>query len=290
MTKELSVFAVLILLFASNAYAGNETEREKVVSSKWSIVNGKAKVANHYLSDQEHIGQLMGMSMDFGSFYKKSENISWDFNLTYILSPYRAKVDEVSLGNPARTSFIALHNIRADYGTYYNWNPADNFYIKAGGCLDLFTGINIGKPNHVNNLFDLDFQTQLKAAVGVRYGWNFRKFGLYLQGDLAIPFIGGAMSSSPYQGSIDSIFGGEILPGTTNIFCFTSFHNLTGFNTEFELDFVFNKTTLFLSSEYINRWWNLCGIQNYRKYSLSKIGLMVDLVARPRHNLNNRYF
>ena len=290
MLKQLSAFTVAILLFASNAFAGNEMQKEKVVTSKFSLVSGTAKIADHYLSDQEHAGQIVGISMDFGSFYKRSEKISWDFNLTYLVSPYISIVDEISLANPARTSFIALHSLRGDYGTYYNWNPADNFYIKAGGRFDLLTGVNIGKPNHINNLFDLDLQTQIKAAVGVRYGWNFKKFGLYLQGDLGIPFIGGAMSSSPYQGSMDSILGGEILPGTENIFCFTSFHNLSGFDAEFELDLIFKNITIFLSTEYNNRWWNLCGIQNYRKYNMSKIGLMVDLAARPRHNLNNRYF
>ena len=279
-----------MLLFAYNASAGDEAHKEKVVTTRWSLVSGNAKVADHYLSDQEHKGQIVGLSMEFGSFYKKNDNLLWDLDITYILSPYISIVDEISLANPAKTSFIVLHNFSADYGTYYNWNPVNNLNIKAGGCFELLGGVNIGKPHHVNNLFDIDFQTQLKAAAGIRYGWKFKKFGIFLQAELGVPFMGLALSGNVYQGSMDSLPKSELLPGTINILNFTSFHNLTGFNADFEVDFVFGKTTLFLTSEYNNRWWNIHGVQNYRLYNLSKIGLMVDLVARDRMHSNSRFF
>lgn len=290
MIKQFSAFTILMLLLATSAYAGDDVQKEKVVTAKWSFVSGKAKVADHFLSDQEHNGQLLGLSMEFGSFYKKSENVLWDLDITYITAPYSALVDGISLVNPAKTSGIALNNLRADYGTYYNWNPVKNLNIKAGGRFDLLAGVNIGKPNYVNNLFDLDFQTQLKAAAGIRYGWNFKKWGLFLYAEAAVPFMGLAMGGSVYQGSIDSLIKSEILPGTINIIHFTSFHNLTGFNAEFGIDLVFGHTTLFFTSEYNNRWWNLHDVQNYRLYNLSKIGLMVDLVARNRIKSNSRFF
>ena len=278
------------MLLTFSAFAENDLQREKIVTTKWSLISGTGKVVNHYLSNQEYKGQLMGLGMEFGSFYKRSENLSWDLDLSYIMSPYILIAEEMSMANPARTAYNVLHAIRADYGTYYNWNPIENFYIKAGGRFDLLAGVNYGRPNQINNLFDIDFQTQIKAAAGIRYGWELKRIGIYIQGDLAIPFIGGALGSGQYESSTDSLIKGEILPGTMNIYRFTSFHNLTGFDTELELDFVFGNTTLFLSVKYDNRWWNITGIQNYRLYSLSKIGLMVDLVARNRKNSNNRYF
>ena len=278
------------MLLTFSAFAENDLQREKIVTTKWSLISGTGKVVNHYLSNQEYKGQLMGLGMEFGSFYKRSENLSWDLDLSYIMSPYIPIAEEMSMANPARTAYNVLHAIRADYGTYYNWNPIENFYIKAGGRFDLLAGVNHGRPNQINNLFDIDFQTQIKAAAGIRYGWELKRIGIYIQGDLAIPFIGGALGSGQYESSTDSLIKGEILPGTMNIYRFTSFHNLTGFDTELELDFVFGNTTLFLSVKYDNRWWNITGVQNYRLYSLSKIGLMVDLVARNRKNSNNRYF
>lgn len=44
-----------------------------------------------------------------------------------------------------------------DYGTYYNWNLLENLNIKAGGSIDLTTRVVIGKPNYINNMFDLEF-------------------------------------------------------------------------------------------------------------------------------------
>ena len=290
MKKLTFIITLLMLMSATDIFAENGEVKEKIVTTKWSFVSGNATIANHYLSEQEHTGEVFGLAMEFGSFYKRSENISWDFDLQYVLSPYITQVEGFGISNPAKTSFFALHNIRADYGTYYNWNLLENLNIKAGGSIDLTTGVVMGKPNYINNMFDLEFQAQLKAAAGIRYGWYFKKFGLFLQADVAVPFMGTALSGSTYQGSTDSILSSEILPGTINALHFTSFHNLTGFNTAFELDIVFRNTTLFLTTEYNNRWWNLHDVQNYRKYNLSRIGLMVDLAARKRMNSANRYF
>lgn len=281
---------MMLLLSAYSAYAGGGVQKEKVVTTKWSFVTGDATVTNHYLSDQEYNGAILGIGTEFGSFYKRNENLSWKLDITYVSSPYSSHAPELSVSNPAGTSFYSMHNINADYGTYYNWNPAKNLFLKAGGSFNLVTGFTMGKPNHVNNMFDVDFQTQLQASAGVRYGWNFKKFGLFLQGDIALPFMGFAMSGSQYQGTTDTLVSSGILPGTVSILHFTSFHNLTGFNFDLELDFVFNKTTLFFAIESYNRWWNITGLQNYRVYSMNKIGLMVDLVARKRHNSDNRYF
>ena len=56
MIKQFSAFTILMLLLATSAYAGDDVQKEKVVTAKWSFVSGKAKVADHFLSDQEHNG------------------------------------------------------------------------------------------------------------------------------------------------------------------------------------------------------------------------------------------
>lgn len=290
MKNKLTLFALLMMMCSASAFADNDVQKEKMVTAKFSFLTGSATVADHYLSDQEYNGTVMGLSMDFGSFYKKSENLSWDLDITYFLSPYSSSLTDFSLANPAKTAFYSLHSFRADYGTYYNWNPVKNLYIKAGGSFDLLAGMIMGKPNQINNIIDLDFQTQFKAAAGVRYGWNFKKFDLFLQADVAVPFLGTALSSSPYSASLDNFLGSQILPGKTSVYHLTSFHNMKGFNLSYGVDFVFRKTTWFISTEINNRWWNLTGVQNYRLYNMRRIGVLVDLVAHPRRNSDNRYF
>ena len=76
------------MLLTFSAFAENDLQREKIVTTKWSLISGTGKVVNHYLSNQEYKGQLMGLGMEFGSFYKRSENLSWDLDLSYIMSPY----------------------------------------------------------------------------------------------------------------------------------------------------------------------------------------------------------
>ena len=290
MIKRFSLLIMVMLLFATSAFAENEQPKEKVVTARWSFVSGDATVTNHYLSKQEYNGPTFGLSMEFGSFYKKSDNVSWDVDITGITSPYIELAQMHTLANPAKTSFYASHRINADYGTYYNWNPVKNLNIKAGGCFDLLMGMTTGKPNHINNLMDIDVQGQFKAAAGIKYGWKFKKWGLFLQAGVAVPFMGFASGGNEYSSALNEIIGSEILPGKNGAFHLTSFHNLTGCNTDLEIDFEFKKTVLFFKSEYHGRWWHFNGVQNYRIYSLSKIGLMVDLVARERLNSNRRFF
>ena len=145
-------------------------------------------------------------------------------------------------------------------------------------------------PDHVNNVIDFDAQMQIKAGAGIRYGWNFRKTGLFFQANVEIPFMGMALSSSLYESSIDSMAGDEILPGTLDPFCFTSFHNLTGINADIEAELILRKTTLFLAYEMNHRAWNIFDLQNTRRYNMTRIGLKVDLVSRDRNNSSNRFF
>lgn len=289
MIKRISVLA-LLMVFTTNVFAENEVPKEKVVTSSVYLNRGNIVMACQYLNDQEYSGPVSGAGLEFGAMYKRSKNLSWDIDLTYLGSSYSPTAPNVCVGNPARTSFYVLKTLDVDYGTYYNWNPVKNLLFKAGGTFNVLGGLINAVPEHVNNAMEFDIQTQLKASVGVKYGWYFEKFGLSLQADVSVPFIGMALSSSLYESSIDSLVGGELLGGTMNPFFFTSFHNLKGFNTEIGLDLIFKKTTLFYVIEYNNRSWYLNGLQNYRNYTLSRLGFKLDLVSRNRVNSGNRYF
>lgn len=61
MIKQFSILVVLILLSAFNAFANDDAHKEKVVTSKWSLVFGSAEVSNHFMSDQEYSGPTLGL-------------------------------------------------------------------------------------------------------------------------------------------------------------------------------------------------------------------------------------
>ena len=290
MIKKLSVVVLLLSLFAGQASAQHDEQKGKVWTTSMSLIAGDAVMANHYLSDQEYSGPVFGVGANLGAFYKKSSKLSWDLDVAYFSRSYTPGMPDINIANPAKTSFYNVMHVDADYGTYYNWNPIKNLYIKAGGSFDLLFGITAGQPNHINNAIDFDFQTQFNAAAGIQYGWYFKKFGIALNADVAVPFMGMALSSGKYEASHDSFLGDQILPGSRTPLYFTSFHNLQGLNMEFGVDFLFKNITFFYSREVNNRWWNLNGIQNYRKYVLHRIGIKLDLASPSRLHSGNKYF
>lgn len=300
MLKQLGFVAIAMLLFSNDAFAADKAKKdrkkekeatEKVVTAAISFYTGDATIVNHYLDDYEYSGPTNGVAAEFGAMYKRSKKLSWDLDMTYLGSAYSLGHPELGISNPAGTSAYKINRVNFDYGTYYNWNPVKNLSIKAGGSFDLLLGMMNGVPNHINNAIEFDFQTQLKAGVGIRYGWNIKnKVGIFLQTNVEVPFMGCALGGSKYESSVDSIIEGEILSGTINPISFTSFHNLNGFNADVEAELILKKTTIFFAMEWNHRYWYLHDVQNVRKFNMARIGLKVDLVARSRVNTNNRFF
>ncbi len=295
--KGLSIIAILMLLFTNVSFASAKASKEKkvkeeapekVITTSLSLYSGKTTIFAQYLSDQEYSGPTVGIAAEFGSMYKRSKNLSWDLDMTYVglaSSMFQAL-------NPAQTSGYVPQRGNIDYGTYYNWNPAKNLYLKAGGSFDVLLGVVKAGPDHVNNILDLDVHSQLKAGAGIRYGWNFRRVGLFFQANLEIPFMGIALGGTQYQPAFDSIASaeGDVLPGTINPVCFTSFHNLYGFNADIEAELILRKTTLFFAYEMNHRAWYLFDTYNSRKFNMTRLGVRLDLISRNRNNSNNRFF
>lgn len=291
--KRVFLSILLTLVSTSILFAGDnsrpELREEKIVTAKGSALIGVGYVANHFLSEYEYEGSLVGIDAEFGAFYKRSENLSWDLDLSIVTTMNMHGDYSSSLSNPAKTNYWMLKNYSVQYGTSYNWNPAKNLYLKAGGAFNFLFGTNTCKPDNINNSVDFDIQPQLKASAGIKYGWTFNKFALYLYGDIEVPVLGGALVSSKYQSSSASL-NNDITKGEKNVFILTSFHNMQGFNSEIGIDFSFDKCSIFISADIYNRWWNSYDIQNYRKYRMLKIGVAVDLVSRPHAKCNCRYF
>lgn len=283
----ISLLLGLLCIFSSRA---EEVAKENAMTNRWSLISGTAVAADQYMTNQEYSGDFSGLGWELGRFYKKKENLSWNLDMTFISSPYFKALDMHGLVNPAGSTSLAIYNLWAEYGTFYNWNPVTNLYITAGGSLDLRFGLNNGKPNSINNQIDLDLQTQFKAAAGIKYGWTFKKWGISLRGDFAVPFIGMFLCGTQFESSMDSLIDSKILNSNNNPFRLSSFHNLQGFNYELAVDFEFQNCTIFITTGANNRWWTAGGINNYRKFEISKIGLSLDLISRSRINSRNRYF
>lgn len=285
--RRVCIFIIIVLSNILTAKAEDASTKEKVVTNKWSLVFGDVTFTNHYLTNHEYTGIAMGVKGEHGAFYKKSENLSWDFDLTLLCAPYSDAVPEMALSNPAGTSYIGMYNIMTEYGTHYNWNPKDRLYLKAGASFDVLFGFYIGKPNSINNAVSVDLQTQLKASAGIKYGWNLKKSSFNLFGDLSFPFLGLMMVDSRYQGAMHD---NNVFSTVDKHMLLSSLHNLHGYDMELGVELVFKKTALTISYEEFNRWWSSYELQNTRMYGMFKIGLSVDLISRSRIGSKNRYF
>ena len=75
----------MILALSFNAYAQKNESAEKIVTTKWSFISGAASIADHYFTNQEFTTDgIIGASVEFGSFYKKNQNLSWNLDLSYV--------------------------------------------------------------------------------------------------------------------------------------------------------------------------------------------------------------
>ena len=279
------VFLISLLMALSFSALAQQTEpAEKIVTSKWSLLFGSVSMADHYFTNQEYSGPMMGLSVEFGSFYKKNKNLSWELDMTYI--------GFGSPSNPAGTGTLKVYDGAFEYKTSYNWNPVKNLHLRAGGSFDLNLGANFD-PNGINNVLELLFQPQIKAVAGIRYGWNFKKMNLNLYADFGLPIMGLATVGSKYEGNFVIINNflpqGMLKPAISHLH-FTSFHNLQGYNLDLGLDLEFKHLTFSMSIDTNNKWWNAYDSQVYKNYTFLNLGFSVDLVSRSRLTSNNRYF
>lgn len=274
----------MLLALSFSALAQQTESTEKIVTSKWSLLVGSASIADHYFTNQEYSGPMMGLSVEFGSFYKKNKNLSWELDMTYI--------GLGSPSNPAGTGTLKVYDGAIEYKTSYNWNPVKNLHLRAGGSFDLNLGANFD-PNGINNVLELLFQPQIKAVAGIRYGWNFKKMNLNLYADLGLPVMGFATVGSKYEGNfviINNFLPQGLLKPSISHLHFTSFHNLQGYNLDLGLDLEFKHLTFSMSIDTNNKWWNAYDSQAYKNYTFLNLGFSVDLVSRSRLTSNNRYF
>ena len=259
------------------------------VTTKWTLLQGEAVVANHHISNQEYTGDIIGFEAKHGRFYRKSDRLSWQLTLTHLRRMHRDMFGG-GLENPGKTSVLSTQSYEADYAVFYNWLLFDRLQLRAGGSFNVNGGFFFNAKDAMNNVISVDVQTQLLAAAQIRYGWDFKRFGLDIYGNVATPFMGFMGTDTRYETFFESIAQLPFYADESNHFVFSAPHNLQGVNFEMCVDFALRNISLSLSFESRNRWWSAYELQNYRKYSLLKLGVSVNLFSQQKLKSGDRHF
>lgn len=262
----------------------------KPVTSKFSFISGDAEYANHYLNSQEYTGSLTGIEAIFGRYYRNSDRLSWKLSLTHVRNMYRENIQMGGLVNAANTSHISTQNYEVDYAVFYNWLVKDRLQLRAGGSFNVYGGFLMGDEYAINNVLSVDLQTQFYAQAQVRYGWDFKKYDLDIYANIASPVMGMMVVDERYESTMESVLSSDFSLKEHGHLKLSSMHNLQGVNFEMGVDFAFRNYTFSMAYETKNRWWNAYELQNYRKHSLIKLGVSMNLFNQQNRKISERYF
>jgi hypothetical protein len=290
------LFSLLLLLFAGATIAfaqENNTSAisgRKPVTSKFELLMGTAEYASHYLNEQVYAGQMRGIEVSFGRLYRKSNSVSWELSLGHWRNMGREILGASGLYNAAGTSMITTQTYDIDYGVYYNWIIKERLQIRLGGFLNVNGGFLRSDSHAVNNALQVTLQTQVYASAQIRYGWNFKKWGLDLYANAATPIFGARSADGVFSDFFNSIRPSTLKSSPYKHFVFSSMHNTLGVDWEMGIDFAMPRISLSLAYGQNGLWWHDYGVQNIRNNRFVKLGISVNLVGMHRGKTANRHF
>lgn len=260
------------------------------LTTKISLLAGEAQFANHYLNRQEYAGSILGYEAELGRFFRNSEALTWKLTLAHTRAIHDDFDSDSGLSNAAETSHISARSYDIDYAVYYNWLVGERLQLKAGGSLNFYGDMLLGDANAINNAVSVNGQVQLRAAVGARYGWDFKKCGLDIYCNLSTPFLGLMIADNRYEDAVGTIVPSEFNVNEYNHIRFATPENLQGIDGELGVGLALKHFSISLSYEARNRWWHAYGLQNYRKNSFFKLGVTLNLLTRQHHKTSDRHF
>ena len=283
----------MIVSYAQGTVAGNveavsveEPIGKRPIKFNASFQFGASNIANHYISAQECSGLTYGMHIDFGRFYTRWENVSWNMAFDYLTS-----ADIVGgLENAPQTSSMSFTGLNLNYSAFYNWTFGDGLNVKAGGGLDLVGDMTQELVYKTNNAVSINLLAQLEASAGISYVFNFNKWKLGLSGDVSVPFAGLVFTDSRHESGWGSLFPDGLMDNYDSHLKGTSFSNLQGLDFEFGIKFITKRVSYDLGIVSDNRWWYVNDIQNYRMDMLLRLGVSFNLVSLKPNKTNLRYF
>ena len=290
------LFAICFAVFASYAQesVGNSVEKNAVeepvemrpITLNASLMFGTNIVANHYIGAMEYTGMAHGVHLDFGRFYNRWKNVSW--NVAY---DYKSSFETVGgLENVAKTASVSCTSWNVNYSSFYNWSFGDALKLKAGIGADVYVDFIEALTNKTNNAASVNILTQLEASAGISYVFRFDKWKLGLNGQVTIPFAGLVFTDSKHESGIGSIFHDALMDSYGSHLKGTSFSNLQGFDVDLGVKFIMKRVAIGVGLAGDNRWWYVNDIQNYRTSIMFKIGASFDLVSLKQTKTINRYF
>jgi hypothetical protein len=298
MKKLLILFALSVTsAFLSLGNVAYAQEDNRIVTGEITLLSpSRVSVLDEFISDQLYTGKsvFLGYNLNLRSMYKRQENLSWDlYYTTFNRSKTVEESGEVSrLSNPANSQYLkyTLHNI--GYGTYYHWQFGEKLKIKAGGVFDLYGAIKNSYPDGVNNAMNLEGQIMVKAKGAIKYGWDFKNWGLDIHANVSIPVIGIMTADHPSEPAQTILFKKDhqvMKPAYRHLFL-ASYHNYMSLDYELGIDFVLKPLTITLGHGSINKWWNVYDLQNIRKIGFTTLGLSFDIAPLNKFKSSNKNF
>jgi hypothetical protein len=274
-------------------------EKEKVVTGTISAMTpSSVKVLDEYISNQLYTGEniFSGWNVKLGAIYKKHDNLSWDLYCTGYNRPKwiedRASDELEMLKNPSGSQRLRYSAYNFGYGTYYHWKFGEKLMLKAGGMCDIYGAYKEGTPDGINNNINMEGQIMLKAHAAIKYGWDFKKWGLDLRANASVPLVGLITADHPSEPAIYILGGNDhstINPTMRHIFL-GFYHNYMSLDYELGIDFVLKPCTISLGFGSSNKWWNVYDVQNIRQINYTSLGVAFDVVSRSKFKSSNKNF
>ena len=251
-----------------------------------SVLIGANTVANHYIGSHEHSGLSYGAHIDFGRFYNRWKNVSWNLSYDYI------SAFEIigGLENAALTSAETCTSWNLNYSSHYNWSFGNALMVKAGVGADFYADYMKALTNKTNNAISVNILAQLEASAAVSYIFRFDNWMLGFNGEVSVPFAGLAFTDSKHESGWGSLIPDGLMDSYDSHLKGTSFSNLQGLDVDLGVKFILPRVALNVGVASDNRWWYVNDIQNYRMSFMFKVGASFDLVSLKQTKTNNRYF
>ena len=294
--RKLISLLLLMVAGATLVFAQEEsttaTSNRHPVTVRAQVLLGGAQYVSQFLNEQQYSGTMRGVEFTFGRMFPKSKHISWELKMAYWGNSQQSfPLRGNGLYNPSKTSSIVMaHTYDADYAVYYNGFIKDRLQIRLGGYFNVNAGLMVGDDHFVNNAVTSQLQTMLYGSVQIRYGWNFKKWGLDLYANAATPLIGGRSADGRFLGYFHKKQGGAFTSSPYKHYVFAAPHNTLGADWEIGIDFAMPRVSLSLAYGANSLYWHDYGIQNKRDNAFFKLGVSVNLVCMKRGQTTNRHF
>ena len=138
----------------------------------------------------------------------------------------------------------------------------------------------------------MEGQIMLKGHAAIKYGWDFKKWGLDLRANVSLPLLGVITADHPSEPAAYMLGSNDHSVGQAHLkhIFLGCYHNYMSLDYEMGIDFVLKPFTIQLAYGSTNRWWNVYDVQNIRKIHYLSLGAAFDIVSRPKFKSSNNNF